>query len=678
MDNANIQTQQMLAKGGFAAGGMNKDPVSGNEVPPGALPHEVRDDVPAQLSEGEFVVPASVVRFIGLDRLMKMRDKAIEGLKRMETIGQMGNSEEAAQNGENPLGQFDEEDDDGFESEIDDIMGNGEVEMATGGSVPGKSATGQDMSGWLWDNQAKDAYYSKTRPKEAGLQRWQGVAPEIVKYLQAAGYEGVIPTDEYLQNYELNQFITGTHPSGFEGGRNDDGSVAGTQAGVDYSQFSRNPEELNNELTTWLADKGLSMEYGIHQTPGATQMTQIQRLVGADGKPVAVDAHNNRYSASDRGHDIARAIAVLGSAYVGGVAAGGGVTGGATSGFIGGTGGALSGGAEPGDALKAGVKGAVSGAIGAGLGQLGGKAYDFLASNNYLPEGLVNAVDDTTGAIKGIPGKIGSQMKDVFGTASTVADTASAVNAAGNTVLPTVTTVGTSAPGLAATIGSGIGAAGAGAAIGASTPTQLDKVEITGPKDKPVDTNTVLPGVGGAVSGVVPDAKFETVTVKGPKPDNKGDVVSGVGGAASGVVPDVVLDKVEIVGEKKPPKDDSDIPPYGPIDVTPAPVTPVPDKLPDVPPKDSKTKLPGKDFLKNLIGAGVVAGGLAAASKDSSTPRTRTAIPRGNNPVVDYRPVDAQTEQLFINNRPTGKMKKRNMAVGGDVNLDAYDFFKHG
>ena len=34
------------------------DPVSGNEVPPGSTQEEVRDDIPAQLSEGEFVKPA--------------------------------------------------------------------------------------------------------------------------------------------------------------------------------------------------------------------------------------------------------------------------------------------------------------------------------------------------------------------------------------------------------------------------------------------------------------------------------------------------------------------------------------------------------------------------------------------------------------------------------------------
>ena len=31
------------------------DPVSGNEVPTGSLPEEVRDDIPAQLSEGSML-----------------------------------------------------------------------------------------------------------------------------------------------------------------------------------------------------------------------------------------------------------------------------------------------------------------------------------------------------------------------------------------------------------------------------------------------------------------------------------------------------------------------------------------------------------------------------------------------------------------------------------------------
>lgn len=77
------------------------DPVSGNEKPVGALPEEVRDDVEAMLSEGEFVLPADVVRYIGLNNIMKLRDAAKAGLARMEKQGQMGNGDEQEVEGHN-------------------------------------------------------------------------------------------------------------------------------------------------------------------------------------------------------------------------------------------------------------------------------------------------------------------------------------------------------------------------------------------------------------------------------------------------------------------------------------------------------------------------------------------------------------------------------------------------
>ena len=107
----------------FAEGGMNQeggttDAVSGNAVPPGALQEEVRDDVDAKLSVGEFVFPADVVRYVGLATLMKLRDKAKEGLKRMEDIGQMGNAEEV----NNPEALHGDKGDEDFEGTIDSIM----------------------------------------------------------------------------------------------------------------------------------------------------------------------------------------------------------------------------------------------------------------------------------------------------------------------------------------------------------------------------------------------------------------------------------------------------------------------------------------------------------------------------------------------------------------------------
>ena len=85
----------MFDEGGLLDEGGTVDQESGNEVPPGSLRKEVRDDIPAMLSEGEFVFPADVVRFIGLENLMELRQRAKAGLKRMEEMGQMGNSEDA-------------------------------------------------------------------------------------------------------------------------------------------------------------------------------------------------------------------------------------------------------------------------------------------------------------------------------------------------------------------------------------------------------------------------------------------------------------------------------------------------------------------------------------------------------------------------------------------------------
>jgi len=86
---------EMFEDGGLNQEGGMIDPVSGNDVPVGSTRAEVRDDIPAMLSEGEFVFPADVVRYFGLERLMDMRQQAKMGLRKMEAMGQMGNSEEA-------------------------------------------------------------------------------------------------------------------------------------------------------------------------------------------------------------------------------------------------------------------------------------------------------------------------------------------------------------------------------------------------------------------------------------------------------------------------------------------------------------------------------------------------------------------------------------------------------
>jgi len=70
--------------------GMTKDPVSGNPIPPGSMANEVRDDVEARLSDGEYVVPANVVRFFGVKFFEDLRTQAMQGLATMEANGRIG------------------------------------------------------------------------------------------------------------------------------------------------------------------------------------------------------------------------------------------------------------------------------------------------------------------------------------------------------------------------------------------------------------------------------------------------------------------------------------------------------------------------------------------------------------------------------------------------------------
>ena len=122
---------EMFEDGGLKDEGGMVDEVSGNDVPTGSTREEVRDDIPAQLSEGEFVFPADVVRFIGLEKLMRLRQEAKQGLKQMEAMGQMGNSDEATMPDDLP---FDETDLD-IEDDLEYNVG-GYVQAQKGMYVP--------------------------------------------------------------------------------------------------------------------------------------------------------------------------------------------------------------------------------------------------------------------------------------------------------------------------------------------------------------------------------------------------------------------------------------------------------------------------------------------------------------------------------------------------------------
>jgi hypothetical protein len=98
---------ELFEDGGLRDEGGMVDEQSGNDVPVGSTRKEVRDDIPAMLSEGEFVFPADVVRYVGLENLMRIRQDAKQGLKQMDAMGQMGNGDEATMPDDLPFGMMD-------------------------------------------------------------------------------------------------------------------------------------------------------------------------------------------------------------------------------------------------------------------------------------------------------------------------------------------------------------------------------------------------------------------------------------------------------------------------------------------------------------------------------------------------------------------------------------------
>ena len=120
------QMKKMYEEGGLATDGMDVDPVSGNDIPAGSNAEDVRDDVDAKLSSGEYVVPADVVKYFGVAYFEKLRDKAKSGLEGMEEDGRIGGEPAEDEKMEHTIG-----------SDLEMMDG-----YATGGLVPGADVNG--------------------------------------------------------------------------------------------------------------------------------------------------------------------------------------------------------------------------------------------------------------------------------------------------------------------------------------------------------------------------------------------------------------------------------------------------------------------------------------------------------------------------------------------------------
>ena len=174
MDNNQTQMAELFEEGGIADDGMRVDPVSGNEIPPGSMASEVRDDVPAQLSEGEYVVPADVLRFYGVKFFEDLRSEAKQGMMKMEVDGRIGGEPVAAEG---------QQDMDALTPEEMAVLQ--EMGMAAGGMVPqqrvGYNEAGLvSMPGILEDGTNANtmaANVSTQYGRGSGIDRARGVAP---------------------------------------------------------------------------------------------------------------------------------------------------------------------------------------------------------------------------------------------------------------------------------------------------------------------------------------------------------------------------------------------------------------------------------------------------------------------------------------------------------------------
>jgi hypothetical protein len=210
---------ELFNEGGLRDEGGETEPKSGNKVPSGSLKEEVADDIPVMMSEGEFVFPADVVRFIGLNTLMKMRQDAKQGLKMMEEMGQMGNSEEATIPDDVPFEMAD----------LIVVSGNAPKKMQSGGLLDDprfKRPTGGDTP-TITDEDRKEMEDALLRTGYGNVVMKRYVnADGDVKYIPFVNGE---PQMEIPEGYELDESAP-KQQSNIGGGYSEGGGDSGGPA----------------------------------------------------------------------------------------------------------------------------------------------------------------------------------------------------------------------------------------------------------------------------------------------------------------------------------------------------------------------------------------------------------------------------------------------------------------
>ena len=321
--------------GGIADDGMNKDPVSGNNIPPGSLAKEVRDDIPAMLSEGEYVVPADVLRYYGVNFFENLRGQAKQGLNTMEQNGRIGGTpmteQDVARNMQQPMmapapvqaaqGAMMQSPLRVQQQQAPQAMGNvmQQPVMANQGTmVQGfdEGTTGATRSSWT---PARARYSSPmfqgTSSQQANIQTAQDqAAAELLTFMRThfnkdgesiqIAYEGTDPNsatpkagqEELLASYPLTEAEYGAYQSevkksngGGDGGGGGDatptptGSDTSWMDGIDFGDSAsvKNWVESDDGLGMSALAKGIGQKGGIlGAIPAAVQANDIAKARG--------------------------------------------------------------------------------------------------------------------------------------------------------------------------------------------------------------------------------------------------------------------------------------------------------------------------------------------------------------------------------------------------------------
>jgi hypothetical protein len=265
------QMKTLFEEGGITDDGMDVDPVSGNEVPPGSMAEEVRDDIPAQLSGGEYVVSADVLRYYGVAFFEKLRAEAKRGLSEMEAGGRIGGEPVAA-----PMRGMeydDDELDDEDEMMLQQVMGGG---MAQGGmmmSQPQQAANYYDLQPTM----------------------------KLDRQMAQAFQQGGMAVDPNNVAQTAQQFTSQFDPTKFKPGFMFDQPTTGTAAAVEMRTYVN----AQGEIRIIPFQNGQPLEpipegfYPQGQVPATAQTEQAQRDDSGGGEGQEQRKSYTEYTAED-------------------------------------------------------------------------------------------------------------------------------------------------------------------------------------------------------------------------------------------------------------------------------------------------------------------------------------------------------------------------------------------